>query len=176
MNVRKCTPNGPSTLATVNALEFAHPSLCLHPAAQLFLGAHVVVYRFDCRYLPYSIHSSSEFMPIFFTRKRTKHEDTRSPRDTRKSPPTVTRRAKHYWQILWSKMPVIQVWFTWGTLIEVATPAQVSRWSVIVLEKSEWNSDTLWDLDKFRIIQVSVHWYYLTKQQQKQQQQTPQKC
>ena len=32
-----------------------------------------------CRYLPYSIHFS-EFMPIiFFTRKRTKHENTRSP-------------------------------------------------------------------------------------------------
>ena len=32
-----------------------------------------MVYRSDCRYLPYSIHFS-KFMPIFFTRKRTKHE------------------------------------------------------------------------------------------------------
>ena len=37
-----------------------------------------MVYRCDCRYLPYSIHLS-EFMSIFFTRKRTKHENTRSP-------------------------------------------------------------------------------------------------
>ena len=33
--------------------------------------------RSDCRYLPYSRHLS-EFMPISFTRKRTKHENTRS--------------------------------------------------------------------------------------------------
>ena len=32
-----------------------------------------MVYRSDCRYLPYSIHFS-EFMSICFTRKRTKHE------------------------------------------------------------------------------------------------------
>ena len=38
----------------------------LHP------GAHVVVYRSGCRV--------SEFMPIYFTKKRTKHENTRSRR------------------------------------------------------------------------------------------------
>ena len=32
--------------------------------AQLFKGAHVVVYRSDCRYLLYPIHFS-QFMPIF---------------------------------------------------------------------------------------------------------------
>ena len=38
-----------------------------------------MVYRSDCRYLPYSVHFS-EFMPIFFfTRKRAKYENTRSP-------------------------------------------------------------------------------------------------
>ena len=37
-----------------------------------------MVYRSDCRYLTYSIYFS-EFMPIVFTRKRTKHENTRSP-------------------------------------------------------------------------------------------------
>ena len=58
--------------------SFACLCLYLHSAAQLFLGAHVVVYRSDCRYLPYSMHFS-EFMSIFFTRKRTKHENTRSP-------------------------------------------------------------------------------------------------
>ena len=36
-----------------------------------------MVYRSDCRYLPYSLHFS-EFMLIFFTRKRKKHEKTRS--------------------------------------------------------------------------------------------------
>ena len=36
-----------------------------------------MAYRSDCRYLPYSIHFS-ELMPILFTRKRTKHENTRS--------------------------------------------------------------------------------------------------
>ena len=41
-------------------------------------SAHVVIYRSDCRYLPHSIHFS-EFMPIYFTRKWTKHENTRSP-------------------------------------------------------------------------------------------------
>ena len=45
---------------------FARPCLYLHPAAQLFQGAHVMVYRSDCRYLPYSIHFS-EFMSISFT-------------------------------------------------------------------------------------------------------------
>ena len=40
-------------------------------------SAHVVIYRSDCRYLPHSIHFS-EFMPIYFTRKWTKHENTRS--------------------------------------------------------------------------------------------------
>ena len=37
-----------------------------------------MVYRCDCRFLLYSLHFS-EFMLIFFTRKRTKHENTRSP-------------------------------------------------------------------------------------------------
>ena len=46
------------------------------------LGAHVVVYQSDCQYLPYSIHGS-EFMPVCFTRKQTKHENTQ------KGPPTV---------------------------------------------------------------------------------------
>ena len=46
---------------------------------QLFEGAHVVVYRSDCRYLPFSIHFS-EFMPInfnfiFFMREQTKLEN-----------------------------------------------------------------------------------------------------
>ena len=41
-------------------------------------SAHVVVYRSDCRYRPYSTHVS-EFMPICFTRKWTKHGNTRSP-------------------------------------------------------------------------------------------------
>ena len=60
------------------------------------LNAHVVVYRSDCRYLPYSIHFS-KFFPFIFTRKRTKHENTRSPpfRMIRRWLPTVTRRAKH---------------------------------------------------------------------------------
>ena len=57
---------------------FARLCYYLHPAAQLYEGAHVVVYRSNCRYLAYSIHIS-EFMPIFFRRKRTKHENTRSP-------------------------------------------------------------------------------------------------
>ena len=50
---------------------FARPCLCLHPAAQLFLITHVVVYRSGCRYLLFSIHFS-KFMSIYFTRKRTK--------------------------------------------------------------------------------------------------------
>ena len=37
-----------------------------------FRALNVVVYRCGCRYLPYSVHFS-EFMAIFFTRKRTKH-------------------------------------------------------------------------------------------------------
>ena len=37
-----------------------------------------MVYRCDCRFLLYSLHFS-EFMLVFFTRKRTKHEHTRSP-------------------------------------------------------------------------------------------------
>ena len=47
----------------------------LHPAALLFQGTHIVVYRSDWRYLPCSIHFS-EFMPIFLTRKRTKDKNT----------------------------------------------------------------------------------------------------
>ena len=42
-----------------------------------FRAAHAVVYRSDCRYLSYSIHFS-EFMPIIFMRKQTKHENTLS--------------------------------------------------------------------------------------------------
>ena len=48
--------------------------LYLHLTAQLFQGAHVVVYRSDCCCLSRSIHYS-EFMQIFFTRKQTKHEN-----------------------------------------------------------------------------------------------------
>ena len=58
-------------------LMLCTPCLYLHPAAQLFQDAHVVVYRSDCRYLPYSIHFS-EFMAIFDRRKRKKDESTRS--------------------------------------------------------------------------------------------------
>ena len=36
-----------------------------------------MVYRSDCCYLPYSIHFS-EFMPILFTRKQTKHGNAQS--------------------------------------------------------------------------------------------------
>ena len=36
-----------------------------------------MVYRSDCCYLQYSIHFSG-LMPVFFTRKRTKHDNTRS--------------------------------------------------------------------------------------------------
>ena len=44
-----------------------------------FRAPNVVVYRSYCRYLLYSVHFS-EFMPIFFTRKRKKkQENTRPP-------------------------------------------------------------------------------------------------
>ena len=53
--------------------------LYLHPKAQLFQDAYVVVYRSDGRYLSYSM-PFSEFMQNQFTRKmRAKHDDTRSP-------------------------------------------------------------------------------------------------
>ena len=50
---------------------FVRLCLYLHPAAPLFQSDHVVVYWYDCRYLPYSIHFS-EFMPIFFHEKTDK--------------------------------------------------------------------------------------------------------
>ena len=42
-------------------------------------SAHVVVYRSDCHYLPYSMHFY-EFMPILSRENGTKHENTRSPK------------------------------------------------------------------------------------------------
>ena len=86
------------------------------------------VYRSDCRHLSYSIHFS-EFMPgFFFTRKRTKHENTRNPpfsfiwkrKWIWKWPLTVTRCAKHLnihwfqwtekgWYWFTEQFPVLQI-------------------------------------------------------------------
>ena len=60
------------------AVMLLYLCLYLHLATQLIQGTHVLVYRSDCRYLPYSIHFS-EFMPIFFLTRKRKHENTRSP-------------------------------------------------------------------------------------------------
>ena len=58
--------------------HFGPTSEIFNPAAHFFQGAHIVVYRFDCLYLLYSIHFS-QFMPKKFTKKWTKHENTWSP-------------------------------------------------------------------------------------------------
>ena len=42
----------------LSVLILCMPCLYFHPAAQLCQGAHVVIYLYDCRYLPYSIHFS----------------------------------------------------------------------------------------------------------------------
>ena len=60
-------------------------------------SAHVVVYRSDCRYLPYS---SRVFLSLCQYRSRengqnTKILEVRHFRMIRKWPPTATRRAKH---------------------------------------------------------------------------------
>ena len=61
-----------------------------------FRGTQVMVYRSDCRYLPYSVHFSG-FMPIFSREngQNTKILEVRHSRMVQKWLPTVTRRAEH---------------------------------------------------------------------------------
>ena len=62
----------------LSVLMLCTPVFIFTSGSSALLGRPRCVYRSDCRYLPCSIHFS-EFIPISFTRKRTKHENTRSP-------------------------------------------------------------------------------------------------